>query len=67
MKTYQWLTLSAAIVITVLEGMLFTSASSTVPPIETRTTLAVPEAHPATSLANEGTGRNSPGRSGEAP
>jgi hypothetical protein len=63
MKTYQWLTLSAAIVITLLEGMLFASASSIVSPIETRTAVAVPQTHPATSLASEPTGRNSPSRS----
>jgi hypothetical protein len=63
MKAYQWLTLSAAIVITVLEGMLFTSASGIVSPIETRAAVAVPEAHPATSLASEPTGHNSPSKS----
>jgi hypothetical protein len=63
MKAYQWITLSAAIGITVLEGMLFTTASSTVPPIETRAAVAVPEDHPVTSLASEPTGRNSPSRS----
>jgi hypothetical protein len=63
MKAYQWLTLSAAIVITVLEGMLFTSASRIASPIETRAAVAVSEAHPASSLASEPTGRDSPYKS----
>jgi hypothetical protein len=63
MKAYQWLTLSAAIVITGFEALLFTSTTRNVSPIETRAAVSVPEAHPATSLASEPTGRDSPSKS----
>jgi len=63
MKAYQWLTLSAAIVITGFEALLFTSASRSVSPIETRAALAVPESQPTTSLASGPTVRNSPSKS----
>jgi len=63
MKAYQWLTLSAAIFITLLEGMLFTSETRIASPIEARAAAAVPEAYPATSLACERTGRKNPSKS----
>jgi hypothetical protein len=66
LQPYQWLTLSATIVITVFQCLLFTSASRIVSPIETQA-VAAPGADPATSLVSEPTGRNSPSKSGEAP
>ncbi len=63
MKAYQWLTLSAAIVLTLLEGLLFTSETRILSPIETRAGVVVPEAHPATSLASEPTDRSNPSKS----
>ena len=39
MKTYRWLTLSAAIVITVLEAWLFTGASASASQIDAPTTV----------------------------
>jgi hypothetical protein len=67
MKAYQWFTSSAAIVITVFQGLLFTSASRIVSPLETQATVAAPGVEAAISLASEPTGRNSPSKSGEAP
>ena len=67
MKAYQWFTLSAAIVITDFEALLCTSASRIFSPIETQTTVVVPGADPASSLAGESMGGNSPSKSGEAP
>jgi hypothetical protein len=61
MKTYKWLGLSAAIVITVLEGMLFTSRIGS--RNERRAAVAAPEVHAATTLASKPTGRNSPSKS----
>lgn len=63
MKAYQWLTLSAAIVITGFEALVFTSTTRNVSPIETQAVVAAPGADPATSLASEPTGRNSPSKS----
>jgi hypothetical protein len=37
MKTHRWLTLGAAIVITVLETWLFTAASASASPVDTPT------------------------------
>ncbi len=67
MKAYQWLTLSAAIVFTVFEDLLFTQASGIISPVDTQAALTVPGAEPATSLSCEPRGRNSPAKSGEAP
>jgi hypothetical protein len=67
MKAYQWLTLSAAIVITGFEAVGFTSATRIVSPIETQATATVPGANSASSLASEPTGRNSPSKSKEGP
>ena len=39
MKTYQWFTLSAALVITGLEAWLFTGASASEPQIDSPTTV----------------------------
>lgn len=63
MKAYQWLTLSAAIVITGFEALLFTSTTRNVSPIETQAVVAAPGADPATSQTSEPTGRNSPSKS----
>jgi hypothetical protein len=41
MKTYQWFTLSAALVITGLEAWLFTGASASAPQIDSPTTVVV--------------------------
>lgn len=41
MKTYRWLTLSAAIVITVLEAWVFTSASASTSQIDAPTTVVM--------------------------
>jgi hypothetical protein len=48
MKAYQWLTLSAALVLTVFEGVLFTSATGIVSHVETRAPAAVAEAYSPT-------------------
>jgi hypothetical protein len=48
MKAYQWLTLSAALVLTVFEGVLFTSATGIVSHAETRAPAAVAEAYSPT-------------------
>jgi hypothetical protein len=63
MKAYQWLSLSAALALTVVEGVVFTSATRIVSPIEARAAVAAPEAGPATSLASKPTGRISPSKS----
>jgi hypothetical protein len=67
MKAYQWLTLSTAIGITRFEGLLFTSTRQIVSPSTPQAAVAVPRADPATSLAREAKGRNSPSKSGAAP
>lgn len=63
MKAYQWLTLSAAIVITGFEALLFTSTTRNVSPIETQAVVAAPGADLATSRTSEPTGRDSPSKS----
>ena len=41
MKTHRWLTLSAAIVLTVLEVWVFTGASASAPQIDTAATVVM--------------------------
>ena len=67
MKAYQWLTLSAAIAITALQGWLFTSVSGTVSPVETRAGVVTPEAAPPEFVALERTGRDHASGFGKAP
>jgi hypothetical protein len=66
MKAYQWFILTAAIVITGFEALLFTSPSSIFSPIETQTTVVLPGADPGSSLASEATTSNTSSKSGEA-
>ena len=56
MKIYQWLSAGAALAITALQVLLFTSASSVVSPLETRAGLVPFEAAPADGAALQRTG-----------
>lgn len=67
MKSYQWLTLSAAVAITVFLHLFFTGATSVVSPIATGAEVVRPEAGPAADRASQVIGRDKPSRSGETP
>ena len=62
MKTYQWPALGAASAITAFQGLLFTSTTSVVSPVEPQVRMVTAEAARVVSPLIGATGRDEPSR-----
>ena len=65
MKAYQWVTLSAAVVITLFLHVFFTRATSTISALDMGAGVVAPPAAPTTAAASNATGGDDTFRAGK--